>query len=939
MTLFIFIVAIAVAILIRLMVTIRRTKDGKEEKVREYYAFKCVALLIALAGDVIAALVAPFSFWDLLAGILQVETKEPLIVSIISKLLVAVVFVFSWMMVEKNYAKWSGPVSRRQHRLNTQELEDSNIVKDFWLVVVHCFRRNPDLKIYRRFDEAEEYYKYAATEQLAWHIEFAKMYMLLSNQAHIDVENDWHQQEHCFISAYADKHKVAIYCASNIPSADTVRAFLEYIHWMNSDYLHIVIAVKEGEQGDYQETCCGKNVEYMFKCNALDKLVDFTDYFKAIGRLYQQPIMGSRTKIEDIFVEPRCKEEKSGEQFALGSYVNRWLKEPGNRQLALLGDFGQGKTLFSIHLAHEMIRNQRKRIPILIPLRNKSPRNSNQAEILSYFGAQYGISAEALMILNGNGRLLLIFDGFDEMDLVGNDDIRKLHFKSLWSLVTPQSKLLITGRPNYFLSPEEMKSALGLSPGTKELPYCEGLSLMLFDREQIMCALRNAGETVRRGIQYILDHKASESFLDLVSRPSHLFFASLIWEERELEKKYDNLSSAIIINEFLQYCFERQTAKGEQNPYFYLSPVEREYFMIGIAVKMYKLGATSISQETFKDTIVDLVDMFPGRLSAENSVFLNLRNGKSVKNFAQEDVNAMLAIINDVRTCGILVNDYVNNGLTFAHKSFFDLLVAKFYLGKTLQLHDANMLISKTLETVSAFRPRLKGDYVVRKLLAELICEKISLRFDGTNEKMRCIKIFEQCRKTILRLHVSTTPQKLLQICLKKEKDIQELEIGKRKRHKEVRNLIVVLVMILFALVLYLVKVVRLAEQCGEEALRLYEGISLPIEGSGALHPLLELLAALGWPCAILLGGAFAVYFLGSVLDNASRDRADMVLFTWYHACVEHHISEATIRRQFPRRYADAFFDYVHGKNVSEVQQKLGREAKKKRWHKDNRSI
>ena len=118
---------------------------------------------------------------------------------------------------------------------------------------------------------------------------------------------------------------------------------------------------------------------------------------------------------------------------------------------------------------------------------------------------------------------MLIFDGFDKMDLVGNDDIRKQHFRNLWRLVLPKSKVLVTGRPNYFLSRDEMASALGFQPESTDVPYCEGLLLLPFRVEQIMQALRFTEDSVRNGIQHIMETQMSGSFLDLISRPSHLF--------------------------------------------------------------------------------------------------------------------------------------------------------------------------------------------------------------------------------------------------------------------------------------------------------------------------------------------------------------------------------------------------------------------------------
>lgn len=921
---------LAAGILLLLIDIVHRARRGKEEKVREYYAFKCVTLLIALAGDTVAAIMAPYSFWDFIAELFGMETAEVPVVAIISRILAVVVFLICCWAVGNTYLQWKGPVSRRQYRQDTQGLEENSMVKDFFLVAAQSFRENYDLLEYKALKEPVEYQENHITNELAWHIEFARMYMLISNQAHIDMKNDWHAEQHCFISSYADNLNIAIYCRNSFPAREEVLSFLNYIYRFHNDYFRVIVAVKEGSKEDYADEIESRHVEYRFKCNALDHLADFSEYYRAIETLYRQPLMESQFRMEDIYVEPYCKLEGSGSAFRLHGYVEEWLQNTEMRQLALLGDFGQGKTMFSIWLTYQMIQKKDGRIPILIPLRNKSPRNSNEAEIFSYFATQYGISVEALMLLNANGRLLLIFDGFDEMDLVGNDDIRKLHFKSLWSLVTPKSKVLITGRPNYFLSSEEMKAALGLQPVTKQLPYCEGLFLQPFDQEQIVLALRGAKESVRDGIQNVIENKMSDSFLDLISRPSHLFFVSLIWEARELEKKYQNLSSAVIINEFLQNCFERQTGKGQKGVYFYLSPAEREYFMIGVAARMYKMGAAAITQESFKDTIVDLIYIFPDQLSSGNPVFLNLRNGKSVRDFAREDVNSMLAIINDVRTCGILVNDYVNNGLTFAHKSFFDLLVAKFFMGKSMRLHDANMMISDTLSAVNAYNPRLRGDFVIRKLLAELICAGLSHNLAGTDERLKCRKIFEQCDKAITGSFLKTTPQKLLRVCLRQRGVGAHISHERWKRRKETGRFLSVMLFFFSLILAYLIRTASFSVQMRKEAVIYYGKVSVSESRIDSPEFLTGLFLKMALPMTVAAVVLVLIYTVVFYFEEGSQDRADMVLLTWYYACVEHHISEEVICRQFSDSYAAAFLDYIKGKNLNEIQNKMSRGRRKK---------
>lgn len=901
-----------------------RAKKGKFNNVREHYASQVVSLLVVLGGDTIAAIVSGYSFWDVVAALIGVDISEPAAVTIVSRILAVLIFVICCKVVFSIYQSWNGPVSRRQHQMSANKADIFDMLYDSVVFLAAKFEENSDLKVYRPISNLIGLDSNEVGNELPWHLEFARIYSIMSNQAHIDPTEDWHPQQHCFISTYASTYKLAIYCVSNMPNRDELEQFAAYICQFQTSYFKVIIAVKEGQREDFKITRGEQTIEYIFKCNALRNLVDFTDYYRSIDALYGQPLMDhTDVCLEDIYVDPDCCLEVSGEKFALSLYVDRWLKESGSRQLALLGDFGQGKTMFSIHLTHQLIHAHYERIPILIPLRNKSPRNSNPVEILSYFAAQYGIAPEALSILNANGKLLLIFDGFDEMDLVGNDDIRKRHFRSLWKLVLPKSKVLITGRPNYFLSRSEMASALGFQPDSSNAPYCEGLCLQPFRPEQIALSLRSAKDSVRNGIQYIMETKPSSSFLDLISRPSHLFLVSQIWETRRLEQKYQNLTSAIIINEFLQDCFERQAAKGGRNPYFYLSSIEREYFMVGIAARMYKMGVTSITNDSFQIAIQELLELFPEEISAETSVFINIRNGKSVREFANSDENSLLAIVNDVRTCGIMVNDTVNDGLCFAHKSFFDVLAAKFFLGKNLEAKSNLKTISTALARSSNYNPRLKNDVVVRKLLAELLAAQIDVCADHCDNRTQCRRIFESCRKAISFPGFRRTPQVLFQHCIQySENPAADFSVMRWQHQKQSRRLLFVCILPAIISVLFIGMGLRFG-QYKDDAVLYYSGLSTPDPpASSEVEPPVRSWS--GSLVILLCVGFFVVlYFVSNRLSLAFREKSELILLTWYYACKESQIPDTVIFQQFSKGYAEVFADYVQGKDLTELQDLL----------------
>ncbi len=354
-----------------LVVITKRVKKGETKEVRESYSFKSVLLLFGLAADIVAAFTRDWSPWSIIAALLNLEAEEPLAALIIDKVLVVVVFIICCVVVCKTHSQWSGEISRRQYRLNMQEMNDSSLFRDFAVYLNSLMKQNYELKNYQKFLGSTAYEENYITNELPWHIEFARIFSIMSNQVSIHPGSDWHASNHCFISPYAEKYMIAIYCSIEMPGVSEVAQFLTYIHQFNQRYSSQIIAVKNnpGNVKDYTVFQDILGIQYMFKDNMLDNLVDFTEYFRAIDTLYNRPLLqGTNQKLEDVYVEPNYTigQNFSEVQCQLHSYVVKWLLEDSCRQLALLGDFGQGKTLFATYLTYLMIKLKFHRIPILI---------------------------------------------------------------------------------------------------------------------------------------------------------------------------------------------------------------------------------------------------------------------------------------------------------------------------------------------------------------------------------------------------------------------------------------------------------------------------------------------------------------------------------------------------------------------------------------------
>ena len=177
----------------------------------------------------------------------------------------------------------------------------------------------------------------------------------------------------------------------------------------------------------------------------IDNLADFKPYLAKLLADYQA------SPIEKLFVPLKTREEVDGETqdepIPLDTFIDAWLEVPERNHLSLLGDFGTGKTWFTRRLAARLATPANARIPVVIALRDYS-RAYDIEQVLTdaltnRFDIKLGAGFKTISRLNQEGRLLLIFDGFDEMERRASDYRTALdNFWEIAKLITPRSKIL-----------------------------------------------------------------------------------------------------------------------------------------------------------------------------------------------------------------------------------------------------------------------------------------------------------------------------------------------------------------------------------------------------------------------------------------------------------------------------------------------------------------
>jgi WD40 repeat protein len=146
----------------------------------------------------------------------------------------------------------------------------------------------------------------------------------------------------------------------------------------------------------------------------------------------------------------------------LGRLVD-WLTADQARFVLLLGDFGRGKTFLLHELARTLPDRRPHLIPVLVDLRTMEKAHSAVELIATHLVAagEQRFDAAAFRYMLRSGRLVLLFDGFDELALRVTYETAAEHLGRLLDAVDGQAKIVVTSRTQHFLSHGQVRGALG----------------------------------------------------------------------------------------------------------------------------------------------------------------------------------------------------------------------------------------------------------------------------------------------------------------------------------------------------------------------------------------------------------------------------------------------------------------------------------------------
>ncbi len=406
----------------------------------------------------------------------------------------------------------------------------------------------------------------------------------------------------------------------------------------------------------------------------------------------------SALAVNERYVELSCKLQildrgynEYGEEpvSSVHDYIDEWINHPNRPQLAILGEFGTGKSWLCLYVANVLIRKLRQgnatRLPLFVQLgvlrrwiegRRTTPKASSNddetsLDLVAYIAERLGLEKKTrrlVELLSEYGRFLVILDGLDEIVPTFKKGDFSQELNSLTELSKGQGKTLLTSRRGQFSSLVDETRELNRGGAHRDAVRFEIIYLSNLNLKHIRKIVENRfGRLAPRYLERI----EQSALRNLVTRPIVLDMALDILMEIPKE-------DSIILFDIYERC-TRRWLKFAGRPTSPLTEDQRLLLVQRLAWELYNSQERDwIDESTLDDMIEDVTPEILQHFNISSFGDVEGHNGSAhgVRSYRASEM--------------LLVRD--NQGkFAFAHRSFMEFLVAKNLL-EAIRRQDGEML-------------------------------------------------------------------------------------------------------------------------------------------------------------------------------------------------------------------------------------------------------
>ncbi|TXK41803.1 TIR domain-containing protein [Nonomuraea sp. C10] len=329
----------------------------------------------------------------------------------------------------------------------------------------------------------------------------------------------------------------------------------------------------------------------------------------------------------DLYVPQRYRElDRPGGQVRPGltDELMRLLSADHGRFLLLLGDFGHGKTFALRELARRIPAELPHLTPILIELRALDKSHSVDGLVAAHL-ANHGeevIDLKAFRYLLRQGRIVLLFDGFDELVTRLTYDRAADHLATLLAAAEDKAKIVVASRTQHFKSHSQVLTSLGEMVGV--LPQRRVLGLENFTRDQIRSYLHNRFAREDEAAARMSLMEGIEDLLALARNPRMLTFIADLDAERlrTVAEARHTISPALLYEQILEawLAFEEHRARMPGSAAA-LTKDELWQAVTALALRLWETGESLLGVEELTEIAETLADLAGGQLTPAHTAY------------------------------------------------------------------------------------------------------------------------------------------------------------------------------------------------------------------------------------------------------------------------------------------------------------------------------
>lgn len=298
--------------------------------------------------------------------------------------------------------------------------------------------------------------------------------------------------------------------------------------------------------------------------------------------------------------------------------VFAWVESDEQQFVLLLGDFGLGKTFLMQELARRMPERLPHLVPMLLELRTLEKARSVDELVAQHlaFSGEKRINLEAFRYMLRSGRVVLLFDGFDELALRVSYDRAADRLQTLLQGLEGRAKLIISSRSQHFMSTQQVLTALG--ERAEHVNSSHLVELLDFTDEQIReYLIRLYGNNHQQADARLDLIREIRDLLGLSRNPRMLGFIANLDETRlrQVQAREGSISSADLYRELLDHWFRHEEWRASpRGASAILSIADRWRAVRALASRLWHSGETYVAvsdlEEQIAETLGPMADRF-----------------------------------------------------------------------------------------------------------------------------------------------------------------------------------------------------------------------------------------------------------------------------------------------------------------------------------------